>query len=93
MSKFPGVGKTTHITTAATTSPEVEGGVLERIIINQTLTGTLKVYDHPSSATNIKLDFPVGLTAGMVIECGAYFDTGITIVTSAPDKVTVVTNN
>jgi len=85
----PGVG--TRITTATTTTPVSGTGILAKIIVEAVLTGTVTAYDNTAASGTIMTILPIGTPAG-VYAFDSTFSTGCTIVTSAADRIVVVTD-
>lgn len=86
----------TNITTATTTVVKSGEGILRRLIINSPVaTGVVTIYDN-TSATGAKIATilnPAGIAVNPVtVEYNVKFSTGLTIVTSAVDNITVVWN-
>jgi len=63
--------------------------VLRRIFIGAVADGTIKVYDDPAAAANLVLEFPANQAVG-TYEFNCVMRNGITIVTAASSKITVV---
>lgn len=85
----------THITTATTTVVKASAGFLHKIIWNKSVaTGATTVYDNTSAAGNVVAIRTVG--AGLLSDppCTGEYNcsmaTGITIVTSQAEDITVV---
>lgn len=79
-------GNSTRITTAATTLVVAGRGVLKRLLVEATLTGTATIYDNTSAAGTILTILPIGFPAGSH-DIGINFSTGLTVVTSAADRI------
>ena len=83
-----------NIASATTTLVRTGAGVLERIVCNKAvLSGVITVYDGLSaSGTKIAtITHPATLLQNQyVLPYGVRFATGLTIVTSAADDITVV---
>ena len=65
--------------------------ILAKIIVEVALTGTVTVYDNTAAAGTILTILPIGTVAG-VYSFDSSFATGCTVVTSAADRVVVVTD-
>jgi hypothetical protein len=77
------------ISTAATTTVKTGKGFLVRLIVTGGTTGTIVVYDNTAASGTKIADFDTTNTIDSY-EFNAKFDTGLTIVTSAATKITVV---
>ena len=84
-------GTATRITSAATTACRNSSGSIRRIIVKVALTGTVSIYNHPSTATNLIDVLPIGLAVG-TYNLGYEMSNGVVVVTSAADDITVVTD-
>lgn len=81
-----------RITSATTTAVLAEDGDLLGIFVEVALTGTVTVYNHPSSATgSAVLILPVGTPANWY-PFPKSMNQGVTVVTSAADRVVVIAN-
>lgn len=78
----------TRISTNTTTVVKNAPGKLQRLIINKTLTGTVTIYDNTSAAGTVIGTYAIGTTP-MSLMFGCLMGTGITVVTSAADDITV----
>lgn len=80
-----------YIPTAATTQVKVGPGLLKALIINTPINAdTIKIIDNTAgSTTNLAL-ITVSGTVPQVIEYNVKFSTGLRIITSGNDNVTVV---
>lgn len=95
MSMFPGPYLFTNIAGAATTTVRTGGGVLIAIVVNKAVAnGVITVYDNTAgSGTKIAtITNPATLLHSQMAlpYFGIGFATGLTIVTSAADDITVV---
>jgi hypothetical protein len=82
-----------YITTATTTQVKTGAGFLHAIIINKAAAaaGTIKIIDNTSGTTaNIATIFHDTGLAPKVLEYGIPFATGLRIVTSGADDITVI---
>lgn len=87
-------GNYQNITTATTTTVKIGPGVLLAIVVNKAIAAsTYTIYDS-ASATGTKIGtvtLPGSLTANQfAIPYLAQFTTGLTIVTSSTDDITVI---
>lgn len=93
-SGFENRGTYRNINTATTTVLKSARGFLHRIIINSAAAnGVITVYDNTSAAgTKVAtITQPASvLQSQNVLEYGCYLTTGLTIVTSSTDDITVV---
>lgn len=78
-----------YISTATTTVVKSGEAILGRIIVNGGTTGTITVYDNTAASGSVIADFDT-TNALAVYEFGCICSTGITIVTSAATKLTVL---
>ena len=80
-----------NITTATTTTVKSVAGVLCRIVVNKPITlGTVTIYDNTAgSGTKIGTITHSGAVP-YVLDYEARFSTGLTIVTSGADDITVM---
>ncbi len=78
----------TYISTAATTTIKTGSGFLHALIFQWISTGTVIGYDNTAASGNVIFSFPIGVTT-QPIPLNVVFNIGLTIVTSAADKVTV----
>lgn len=78
-----------YISTATTTVVKSSAGVLARIIVNGGTTGTIIGYDNTAGSGTIIFSFDTTNALG-VFGFDVAFTTGLTIVTSAATKVTIV---
>ena len=83
------VGKYNYISTGTTTVVKSGQGALLQIIIGKTTTGTVTVYDNTAASGNIICAFGTSTTP-FAFTIGAIANTGITVVTSAADQVSVI---
>ena len=83
------VGKYNYISTGTTTVIKSGPGSVLNIIVGKTTTGTITVYDNTAASGNIVAAFGTSTTA-FSFSIGAICNTGITVVTSASDQVTVI---
>lgn len=94
VSRRLGFGKATNIAGAATTTVKTGPGVFSRLIVNKAVAnGIITIYDNTTnSGTKIAtITHPATLLHSQIalpFECR--FATGLTIVTSAADDITVV---
>lgn len=88
---FLDTGAATRITTATTTACRNSSGSIRRIIVKAVLTGTVSIYNHPSTASNLIDVLPVGLAVGSY-NLGYDMSNGVVVVTSAADNITIVTD-
>lgn len=90
----PGSHQFTNITSATTTTVKSGSGTLVRIVNNKKVaSGVITIYDNTAgSGTKIGTITSPGtlLDNHQVYEYGVQFSTGLTIVTSAADDLTVV---
>lgn len=87
-------GRATNITTATTTTVKSGPGVLISLVINKAIaSSTYTIYDNTAaSGTKIgTVTLPATLTANQfTLPYLIQFSTGLTIVTSSTDDITVV---
>lgn len=83
-------GRYNNITTATTTVVKTGPGVLVSIVINAANTGTITIYDNTAASGTKIATIAAGATAGSTFGYLAQFATGLTVVTSAADNITVV---
>ncbi len=81
-------GKHRNITTATTTVVKTGQGVLVSIVPNATTTGTITLYDNTAASGTLIATIAAGKTTA--IPYLTQFVTGLTVVTSAADNITVV---
>ena len=85
-----------NIAGAATTVVKSGGGTLIGIVVNKAVaSGVVTVYDNTAaSGTKIAtITFPAVLLGNQVnLTYGCWFSTGLTVVTSAADDITVIYN-
>lgn len=83
-----------NIAGAATTTVKTGAGTLRRITVNKAIAnGVVTIYDNTAaSGTKIAtITHPATLLANQYdLEFGTFFRTGLTVVTSAADDITVV---
>ena len=83
-----------NIAGAGTVVVKNEGGVLRRIVVNKAVaSGVITVYDNTAASGTIiaTITNPLTLLHSMVVlEYNCSFNTGLTVVTSAADDITVV---
>src|SRR5258706_5392909 len=93
---YAAAGSGLHIAGAATTVVKSGAGVLRKIIINKAVSlGVITVYDNTAASGTVLaiITNPLALLASVVpIDYDVKFSTGLTIVTSAADDLTVVYN-
>ena len=77
-----------RITTATTTAAKTGAGVLTRIIVEVALTGTATIYDNTAGSGTVLIILPIGTPAG-VYPVMIPHGTGVTVVTSAADRLIV----
>jgi short-subunit dehydrogenase len=81
--------KSTYISTATTTPLKTGSGRLKRIILTETAAGTITIFDNTAGSGTI-----IGLLKASIAEQEFEFDVnyyvGLTIVTAAASKLTVV---
>lgn len=96
MANLRGGDNYTNILTATTTVVKSGGGVLQRIVINKAVAnGVVTIYDNTAaSGTKIAtITQPATLLETQdVLEYGVRFATGLTVVTSSTDDITIVWN-
>lgn len=85
-------GTSTRITTATTTTPVSGTGILAKIIVEVALTGTVTVYDNTAASGTVLAILPIGTVAGVYM-FDSKFTTGLTLVTSAADRIIVVADD
>lgn len=78
-----------YISTATTTTVKSSTAYLKRIIITETAAGTITIYDNTAASGTIKAVFKASVAEG-TYDLDLDMNTGITIVTGAASKVTVV---
>jgi hypothetical protein len=81
-----------YISTATTTSVKVGSGILHKIVVGSPVaSSTIGLVDNTSGTTvNLGLITNTTDVKPYVIELNARFSTGLRIVTSSTDKITVV---
>lgn len=88
-SKMSRPGTSTRITTATTTTCYSGASVLVRVIVEVALTGTATIYNNTAGSGTILSILPIGTPAGSY-QFDASATIGVTVVTSAADRVVVV---
>lgn len=85
--------KATNITTATTTTVKSGMGVLKRIVFNKPVAlSTVTIYNNTAgSGAKIGTITNTADVKPYFLDFGSYFDTGLTIVTSGADDITVIT--
>jgi len=78
----------TYISTATTTICKTGAGLLHAVNIQWTTTGTVIGYDNTAASGTIVFSYPIGTPTGTYTYNGA-LSIGLTVVTSAADKVTI----
>ena len=78
----------TYISTATTTVVKTGAGLLHAVIFQWMSTGTVIGYDNTSASGTILFSFPIGVTTQPITFNGS-FSIGLTVITSAADKVTI----
>ncbi len=78
-----------NITTATTTTVKSGSGQLKKVILNGSPTGTVTIYDNTAASGTLIATIPASATMG-TWEFDCKFDTGLTVVTSAADDITVI---
>ena len=89
VTNYPVSSSSTYIATATTTVVKSGAGHLARIVVGETAAGAITIYDNTAGSGTI-----LGVLKASVVE-GDYeynvaFSTGLTIVTAAASKITVV---
>lgn len=84
------VFKPTYISTAATTVAKSGTGVLGTIVLTETTTGTITVYDNTAASGTIIAAFKASVVEG-TYEFNCAFSIGCTVVTTGASKLTVNT--
>lgn len=79
----------TYISTATTTTVKSGRGVLARILVTETAAGAITIYDNTAASGTILAVLKASIAEG-TYEVGCRFQTGLTVVTAAASKVTVV---
>lgn len=79
----------TYISSATTTTPKSVKGVLRRVLITEAAAGTITIYDNTSASGTILAVFKASTAEGDY-EFNVRFGTGLTIVTAAASKLTVI---
>lgn len=79
----------TYISTTTTTTPKSTRGVLRKIVITEAAAGTITVYDNTAASGTIIAAFKASVVEG-TYEFDVRFQTGLTIVTAANTKLTVI---
>lgn len=79
----------TYISSATTTTVKSGKGNLAKIILTETAAGTITVYDNTAGSGTILALFKASVVEGSY-EFNCRFNTGLTIVTGAASKLTVV---
>ena len=83
-------GKGTLITTATTTQVFLGAGVLKRIVVGETATGTIKVYDAITGTTSQVVELNASIVEG-TYEFDIHLKTGCRVITAGASKIVVVT--
>ena len=79
----------TYISTATTTTVKSGRGVLAKIILTETAAGTITVYDNTAASGTVIALFKASVVEGeYTFDCK--FLTGLTIVTGAASKLSVI---
>lgn len=81
-----------NITTATTTTVKSVPGLLKRVVVNKPVSGsTITIYNNTAaSGTKVGTITNTADVKPYFIDFGRWCDTGITVVTSGADDVTVV---
>lgn len=82
-------GNATYISTGTTTAIKTGRGNLTRIIISETAAGAITIYDNTAGSGTILAAFKASVMEG-TYDIGCRFQTGLTVVTAAASKVTVI---
>ena len=82
----------TTISTATTTVCRSTAGKLVRIIVTGGTAGTIKIYDHASLASNLKVDFD-STNALNTYEFDMDMANGVVVVTGGATKVNIITGS
>ena len=83
------VGKYNYISSGTTTVVKSSPGAVLSIVLGNSTAGTVTVYDNTAASGNIVAKFNAS-TSPFSFSVGAICNTGITVVTTASDQVTVV---
>jgi hypothetical protein len=81
--------KSVYISSGATTVVKTGGGRLIRVSITETAAGTITIYDNTAGSGTVLAAFKASVVEG-TYEFNLPFATGLTIVTGAASKLTVV---
>lgn len=81
--------KYSYITAGATTQVKTGYGRLHKIIINKATTGTIGIIDNTTGST-VNIGQIAALTAAGTMDYGLNFSTGLRIINSATEDITVV---
>lgn len=79
----------TYISTATTTTVKSGKGNLAKIVLTETAAGAITVYDNTAGSGTIIAAFKASVVEGSY-EFNCKFSVGLTIVTAAASKLTVV---
>jgi len=89
ITNYPVSSSSTYIATATTTVVKTGAGHLARIVVGETAAGAITIYDNTAASGTI-----LGVLKASIVEdtyeFNIAFATGLTIVTAAASKVTVV---
>jgi len=79
----------TYISTATTTTVKTGRGNVARLVLGETAAGAITVYDNTAASGTVICVLKASIAEG-VYDLGVRFQTGLTVVTAAASKVTVV---
>ena len=79
----------TYISSATTTTVKSGRGNLARIVITETAAGAITVYDNTAGSGTVLAAFKASVVEG-TYTFETRFQTGLTIVTAAASKLTVI---
>jgi hypothetical protein len=83
------VGQYNYISSGTTTVVKSGPGTFIGLIIGNTTSGTITVYDNTAGSGNTIIKFNASTTP-FSFPVGAKFTTGLTVVTTASDQVTII---
>ena len=89
ITNYPVSSSSTYISTATTTVVKTGAGHLARIVVGETAAGAITVYDNTAASGTVLAVLKASVVEGDY-EFNCAFATGLTIVTAAASKITVV---
>lgn len=89
ITNYPVSSSSTYIATATTTVVKTGAGHLAHIVVGETAAGAITIYDNTAASGTILAVLKASIVEG-TYEFNVAFATGLTIVTAAVSKITVV---